>query len=158
MNMLDTYRRYFRDVHPILRDMARRGIPISDDRRLELKELITREDERVTREIQALVPPEIRGSKQKMGLKRTPKDTTGMVEIEVTLEKDEKCCCLKKERGSCAICAGSGIIASGTVVRRWAEPVEFNPNSSQQVKRLIKFLKHPVPKHAKRVDEQGGGV
>ena len=61
----------------------------------------------------------------------------------------------KSDRGSCVLCAGSGIISAGTVVTRWANPVSFNPNSSQQVKRLIKFLKHPVPKHPRRVDEQG---
>lgn len=155
MTLLDSYQTYFRSLYPILRDMAHRGIPIDDSRRLELKSLIEREDLRVTAEIQALVPPEVLSTKQKNGLKRPPKDTTGMVEIEVVIEKEEKCQCAKKARGSCAVCAGSGIIPAGTVVKRWALPVEFNPNSSQQVKRFMKYLKHPVPKHQKRVDASG---
>lgn len=153
--MWDSYQRYFAQVWPILRDMSRRGIPISNEKRLELKALIEREDLRVTAAIQEVVPPEVRSNKQKSGLKRTPKDTTGMVQIEVVIEKEEKCSCLKKDRGECAQCVGTGTIAPGTIVTRWAMPTEFNPNSSQQVKRLIKFLKHPVPKHSKRTDEQG---
>ncbi len=151
----DSYRRYFAQVWPILRDMSRRGIPISNTKRLELKALIEREDLRVTAAIQGVVPLEVRSNKQKSGLKRTPKDTTGMVQTEVVIEKEEKCQCLKKEREGCPICVGSGIVPAGTVLKRWAMPTEFNPNSSQQVKRLIKFLKHPVPKHAKRTDESG---
>ena len=79
-------------------------------------------------------------------------ESHGLVLREVTIREGEKCRCLKKNRGSCAVCAGSGIIAPGTVEMRWATPVEFNPNSPHQVKRFTRFLKHPVPKHAKRLD------
>jgi hypothetical protein len=155
MNLLDTYRLYFRDFWPILRDMAARGVPVSEVERGELKALIEREDQRVTVAVQTLVPQELRGVEPKHGYKRTPKDLTGLVEREFQIEKEEKCSCLKKVRGSCAVCAGSGIIASGSVVRRWASPVEFNPNSSHQVKRFMRYLKHPIPKHAKRLDATG---
>lgn len=155
MNLLDSYQRYFRDLFPILRDMSARGIPIDDTRRLELKELIEREDLRVTAAIQQLVPPEVLSSKQKMGLKRVPKDTTGMVEIEVLIGEGEKCQCKKSERGSCALCAGSGIILAGTALRRWAMPVEFNPNSPLQVKRFMKHFGHPIPRSTKKTDAQG---
>ena len=80
-----------RSSGPFSRDMSQRGIPISNEKRMDLKSLIAREDERVTREIQEVVPPEVRGQKQKGGLKRVPKDTTGMVQVEINLEKDEKC-------------------------------------------------------------------
>ena len=59
MNMLDSYNRYFRDLWPILAAMSKRGIPIDNQRRLELKNLIEREDLRVTAAIQQLVPSEI---------------------------------------------------------------------------------------------------
>lgn len=84
-------------------------------------------------------------------------ESHGLVLREVTLKEEEKCRCKKKEResGSCAVCAGSGIIPAGTVEMRWATPTAFNPNSSLQVKRFMKFMRHPVPKHQKRVDAQG---
>lgn len=72
MNSWEAYCRYFRDVFPILRDMSRRGIPISNEKRMELKSLIEREDQRVTAAIQQVVPAEVRGQKQKQGYKRNP--------------------------------------------------------------------------------------
>lgn len=79
----------------------------------------------------------------------------GMVEVEITIAEEEKCQCLKADRPTCPVCAGAGIVPVGTVVRRWARPVEFNPNSSQQVKRFIKAMKHPVPKSQKKTTESG---
>ena len=156
--LLEAYQTYFRDFHPILRDMATRGIPIDNSRRNELKELIESDDRRVTEEIQNLVPEEVLSTKQKNGLKRTPKDTTGMVEIEVTLTKEEKCSCLKKNRATCLVCKGAGIVGVGTVLKRWAMPMVFNPNSKQQVIKFMKHLKHPVPKSLKKVDAEGNAA
>jgi hypothetical protein len=196
--MLNSYQTYFRDIAPILRDMSARGIPIDDSRRQDLKALIAREDERVTKEIQLLVPAEVLSTKQKNGLKRPPilkcedcgyegrgdhvctiggddpnedgvpsevqtviipfthlAEQNGLVQREVTLTKEEKCPCLKKSRASCPACLGTGTVPAGTVELRWAAPVAFNPNSKNQVIRFMKFMKHPVPKHQKRVDAQG---
>ena len=155
MTLLDSYQRYFRDLHPILRDMSARGIPIDAGKREELRELLERESLRVDAEIRLLVPAEVLSTKQKNGLKRTPKDTTGMVQIEVVIEKEEKCVCVKSVRPTCPICLGSGLVPAGTVVKRWAKPVEFNPNSPLQVKRFMKHLKHAVPKHSKRTGADG---
>lgn len=154
--MREPYRSLNLETWPILRDMSRRGLPVSEEKRLGLKAQIEREHERVDSEIRALVPPEVLSSKQKNGLKRAPKDTNGYREIDVVIEKEEKCQCKKAERPMCPICSGSGIVPVGTVLRRWALPVEFNPNSSQQVKKYMKFKKHPVPKHQKRTDAQTG--
>ena len=153
--MLDTYNTYFRGVYPILKDMSARGIPIDESRRFELKALIEREDLRVTAEIQAIVPAEVLSTKQKNGLKRVPKDLTGLTQITVEITKEEKCSCRKKARETCPICNGLGVVPVGTALTRWAKPVEFNPNSKLQVIRFMKHLKHPVPKHSKRVDAQG---
>jgi hypothetical protein len=80
----------------------------------------------------------------------------GLVQREVTIEgDDEKCRCSKKNRATCSTCGGTGLIAAGTVEVRWASPKEFNPNSQQQVIRFMKYLKHPIPKHQKRVDASG---
>lgn len=155
-NLWDAYVRYFRQYHPILLKMAERGVPISEKNRLELKALVEKEELTVDEKIRAMVPEEVLSSKQKMGLKRRPKDTAGLVEIEVSILKEEKCACLKKDRPTCPVCLGSAIVPVGTVLKRWATPVEFNPNSHVQVKRFLRYLKHPVPKHQKRVDELTG--
>lgn len=153
MTLYETYDRYFYQFMPILRDMSKRGLPISEERRLELKAALEGERESIDAQVKALVPRECLGTAK--ALKRVPKDLTGFTEIDVIIKKEEKCVCLKKDRGSCVICVGTGTIAPGLVVRRWARVVEFNPNSSQQVKKFIKYLKHPVPKHAKRTDASG---
>lgn len=200
--MWEAYQRYFAKFWPILRDMAQRGIPIDDSRRLELRETIKGDDERADVKIRALVPEEVLGQKQKNGLKNPPilvcedcgfkgrgdhicqasdisigEDSTnislsggqvmpysvlaeanGLVLREVTLKEDEKCRCTSKTRNACDVCKGSGIIHAGVVEWRWAALTEFNPNSSLQVKRFMRYLKHPVPKHAKRVDALTGSA
>lgn len=83
-------------------------------------------------------------------------EANGLVLREMTLEKEEKCRCTKKTRSACDVCAGSGIIPAGVCEFRWASLTEFNPNSSHQVKRFIRFLKHPVSKHSKRTDSVTG--
>jgi len=170
--------------------MSTRGIPISQERRQELGELIDRESLRVDDEIRALVPAEVLSTKQKNGYKVPPilscddchwkgrtdhlcpgesgqeelqqveyvelAELAGLVQREVVIEgTEEKCHCSKKNRPACHVCLGSGIIPQGTVELRWASPKAFNPNSQKQVIRFMKYLKHPVPKHAKRVDAQG---
>jgi len=101
------------------------------------------------------VPAAVLSTKQKNGLKRTPKSTEGLVEIEVSILKEEKCSCLKKARPTCLICLGTGLVPAGTVVKRWAKPVEFNPNSQKQVLKFMRHFKHPIPKHSKRTGIDG---
>jgi hypothetical protein len=154
MNLWDSYERYFKQLHPILRDMSARGIPICEERRAELKALIEREGIRVDAEIRAMVPEEVLSTKA--ALKRVPKSLDGFVQIEVPILKEEKCSCLKKARPTCPICLGTGFAPAGIVVKRWARRVEFNPNSKQQVIKFMKHLKHAVPKHQKRTDAATG--
>lgn len=153
--LADFYRRYFHEFWPILRTMSRRGYPVSEPRRLALKSELEAEGERIDAEVKALVPRDVLTVKQKKGLKRLPKDMAGMKEIEVVIEKEEKCVCVKKNRPSCELCLGTGMLSPGLIVKRWAAEVEFNPNSSHQVKAFIRYLGHPMPKHGKRVDAQG---
>lgn len=82
-------------------------------------------------------------------------EAAGLVQREVVVPEDTKCRCTKATRAVCDVCGGSGEIKAGTKEIRWAALTEFNPNSAPQVKRFIKFLKHPIPKHAKRVDQSG---
>lgn len=79
-------------------------------------------------------------------------EQNGLVYREVTIGEEEKCRCTKKTRESCAICVGSGIIPAGLIEMRWGALTEFNPNSSHQVKRYMRYRKHQVPKHGKRTD------
>jgi len=86
-------------------------------------------------------------------------ESHGLVQREVTITGDkEKCTCKKKSRATCPVCNGTGIVPAGTVQLRWAAPVAFNPNSQQQVIRFMKFMKHPVPKHLKRVKADGSAA
>lgn len=175
----DAYVRYFRDYHPILRKMAERGVPISEEKRLGLKSLIEREELIIDEKIREMVPEEVLSQKQKNGYKRPPilgceacdykgrgdhicgieiipyvdlAELNGLVLREVVLKENEKCLCTRKNRNVCDVCQQQGVIPAGAQLMRWAQPVEFNPNSHLQVKRFLRFLKHPVPKHQKRTD------
>lgn len=182
------YVRYFRRFWSILRDMSHRGLPISEDARLELKAAVEREEIEKGAEIQHLVPPEVLSTKQKNGLKNPPilacgdcefkgrvdhfcpdegglltlvpyadlAEENGLVLREIVIGEEEKCRCAKSKRAECDVCGGLGFIPAGVVESRWAAPKEFNPNSSFQVKRYMKFKRHPVPKHAKRTDAATG--
>jgi hypothetical protein len=155
MNLWDTYVRYFRDFQPILRSMSTRGIPVSETERMALKGAIQAERIAIVERLQGIVPKELRATKQKSGLKRPPKDLTGLVEMSIVIEKEEKCSCLKKTRPTCPVCLGSGMVAPGTQLKRWAKPLEFNPQSPPQVKKLLKHLGYVLPKHTKRTNAQG---
>lgn len=202
--LLPSYKRYVQQFWPILRDMANRGLPVSDERRLALKGVIAEENIRADATIKGMVPAEVLAQKQKNGYKNPPilkcedcdyegrgdhfcngpisdggddptsldnnvgsiqvrpvlyselAEQNGLVLREVTIKEEEKCRCTKKNRSGCNVCAGAGIIPAGLVEWRWAALTEFNPNSSHQVKRFMRFMKHPVPKHAKRTDSATG--
>lgn len=193
-----SYEKYVRQFWPILRDMSNRGLPISDERRLALKEVIVEEGLRADAAIKEMVPEEVLAQKQKFGYKNPPilkceecgyegrtdhfcsskrdcdidngsefipevefttyaelAEQSGLVLREVIVGEEEKCRCTKAKRSGCDVCAGAGIIPAGLVELRWAALTEFNPNSSHQVKRYMRYRKHPVPKHAKRTDVSG---
>jgi uracil-DNA glycosylase family 4 len=188
-----SYERYVRQFWPILRDMSARGLPVSDERRLALKDVIVEEGLRADAAIKEIVPEEVLAQKQKEGYKNPPiltcsecgwkgrvdhlcmpsatedgemlpvktvlysemAEENGLMLREVVVKEKTKCRCKKAERSGCDVCAGAGIIPAGLVEMRWAALTEFNPNSSQQVKRYMRYRKHPVPKHAKRTDASG---
>jgi DNA polymerase I-like protein with 3'-5' exonuclease and polymerase domains len=182
--LMPSYDRYVRQFWPILRDMSQRGLPINEERRLELLATVESEDAAVDMKIRALVPPEVLSQKQKNGYKNPPilscddcdykgrgdhicqegiivsysdlAGIAGLVYREVTLTEPEKCRCTEKTRSACAVCAGSGSIPAGVSEFRWATPVEFNPNSPNQKKRYMRYRGHPVPRHQKRTDSVTG--
>lgn len=186
--LMESYQRYVQKFYPILRDMANRGLPISDERRLELKQVIIEEDARATEAIKAIVPDEVLAQKQKFGYKNPPilkcndcgfkgrvdhfcpdeeglltpvpyadlAEENGLVLRPITVKENEKCRCTKTTRNACDVCLGLGIIPAGVSEFRWAALTEFNPNSTPQVKRFMRWAKHPIPKHAKRTDSSTG--
>jgi DNA polymerase I-like protein with 3'-5' exonuclease and polymerase domains len=85
-------------------------------------------------------------------------EENGLVKREVTLAEDEKCKCKKKNRETCPVCHGTGIVPAGTVEERWAQPIEFNSNSQKQVIAFMKFMHHPVPKSSKKVKNDGSAA
>lgn len=184
----DSYERYVRSFWPILRDMSIRGLPISEERRLDLKEVIVEEGLRADAAIKGMVPAEVLAQKQKFGYKNPPilactgcefrgrvdhfcpdeggvlalvpyvdlAEENGLVLREVKIGEEEKCRCTKSKRNACDVCGGSGIIPAGVSEFRWAALTEFNPNSPHQVKKYMRYRKHPIPKHAKRTDSLTG--
>ena len=180
----DSYYSYDFQFWPILREMSWRGIRIAEDQRLDLLKVIEVEKGRIKETIQPLVPQAILSSKQaKGGYKNPPKlkcedcgyegredhvcedgttilyttlaEGEGLVLREIVIKEGEKCRCKKSTRAECHVCVGTGIIPAGTVEPWWTYLKEFNPTSWKQVRRLIKGLGHPLPKHLKRTDENG---
>jgi uracil-DNA glycosylase family 4 len=68
----DSYTRYVQTFWPILRDMSTRGLPISEEKRVALKEVIVEEGIRADAAIKAIVPAEVLTQKQKFGYKNPP--------------------------------------------------------------------------------------
>lgn len=161
----DWYENFHAKFWPILRRMSERGHPISEEHRGKLLRTLERFEHTNLAHIRRQVPENALTLK-KPYLKTRPKDfgTDNYVEWEIETDKETKCqFCVKNvtkttakvARGECVVCAGTGIMPKGTKVPRWARRMEFNPNSKNQVIKLIKSLGHTVPKHQKRVDENG---
>lgn len=124
------YRRTYQ-VRPLLADVESRGLPINDVKRRAFGEKLDAAKEVEWGKMQALVPEECRNVHPKQGYKKTPKDTTGMVERKFPL----------KLEGS--------YDGDQQYATRWCRIEPFTP-SPQQLIRYMKFKGHPVPKDIKR--------
>lgn len=125
----DGYERLVYQLRPILDKMQDRGIPINDERRLTFGAKLDTAAEEIDGQMQSLVPDELKNVSPKNGYKRTPKDTTGMVEREFKIDPDD-------------------LIHTTSFVKRWCRVEPFKP-SSQQLIRYMKHKGHPVPKKSK---------
>lgn len=107
----ESYETFVLRLRPILADAERRGIPVN---RQKLREFIAMLEVREVQELAKLAPmiPEcLQPSKQKSGLKKEPKDTTGYVKRSFFLLEPEKCGCVKtKKEKKCAKCKGTGAL------------------------------------------------
>lgn len=130
-SLWDGYERLVYRVRPILDRMSERGIPVNDVKRRAFGAELDIAAAEVDAEMQALVPDEIKNVHPKQGYKRTPKDTTGMVERVFKDHTDID---------------GQ---ADPTGVLRWCRLEPFKV-SSQQLIRYMKHKGHPVPINIKR--------
>lgn len=163
------------ELAPVLVNMASRGIPVNRKMLHEFGEQLKKDSEKVMVQIQALIPPELIPTKQKEGLKKQPKDTEGLVQRSFFIEAHyEKCKCVKprkkdleywqqhpngtlNKKGTlitpafdCAKCNGEGkLFIPGRDEIRWCKLLEFNPESSDQLKQYALTKGHKIPASSK---------
>jgi uracil-DNA glycosylase family 4 len=143
------YMRHILALQPILVGASKRGVPIDNVQRENLRDVLTQLQDAKERDIQAVVPAEILNLQPKQGYVRQPKDTTGMVQRTFSV--------IEKVRAGGELDAElKEVVAPKLIeVERWVKLIPFNPGSWQQVLRYMKAKKHPVPKSRKEVDAQG---
>ncbi len=73
------YDRHILQMEPILLAMAQRGMPIARARYEEVKRTLEIEVAKLSDEMNALIPPEVRTYAPKEGYKKEPKDKTGLM-------------------------------------------------------------------------------
>ena len=116
------YDRYVVALEPVLHAMSKRGIPVSPAEHERVSAELERELIRIDEEMQALVPDEVKAIHPKLGYKKTPKDTAGMVERDF-----------------------SAWTEAGEITEvRWCKLVPWKPSSTGLV-RYMKHRQHKVP-------------
>lgn len=150
----DVYERHVVDIistnHGICTRMALNGLPIDpvkiDEFRLELQ---GKHAERLGR-LQELVPEALKPVKQKWGLKRTPKDTTGHALRAYKVGRENL------TKGEAYEVNRDGNEFQLFIVKRWALLEPFNPASHLQVKALIRHYGHKAKTDRKTKSETSG--
>ena len=84
-----TFERHFLDFGKILQKMTERGVTVDHGARQEARERFQARFDDVVARAQVGAPQAIAPLHPKRGYKKPPKDTTGMVQIEVTLTEEE---------------------------------------------------------------------
>lgn len=176
------YNRHVLQLWPVLARAADRGVPINDDARQQFGVELSAQKSETLKEMQSMVPDEILNVQPKLGYKRTPKDTTGMVERTFIDMVPAPCECVSAKRAKlppsadllsphdlatfglispdpkCAICKGKGVDKSNPVqanVTRWCKLKPFVPSSGAngQLIRYMKHKSHKVPRDFKTEKE-----
>lgn len=129
----DRYEKHTVDVLEILGQMSRNGLPYDKERAIAFeKELQAKWDERFN-ELQVRVPDSLKPQKQKHGLKKLPKDYTGLIQREFEILASEA---TDEERVSHSLDLVDDFMM--IKVTRWCKLEPFLPTSWQQLLRLIK--------------------
>lgn len=169
----DGYRKLVARLWPILMGASVRGIPTKREKMLRFLDSVVTRKREVDRHIQTLIPDELLPTKQKMGLKNTPKDTSGFVQRDFVLEAEKQNCCVKVRKKDiarwlnvegaevsdkdgklrapdpeCPKCNGVGFIElPERQETRWVKLLEFNANSHVQLKKYAIHNHHKIPKN-----------
>lgn len=156
----DCYERHVRQLWPILERMSQRGLPIDAERQAAFRTDLEQRLAKVDAELQEIYPAHLKEVQPKKGFVRQPKETDGMVQIEVLAKVPCKvpCQCVdedgvitgwnKKVVLRCVTCKGKGLVKGPPVeqlVKRWARPLPFKPSPPQLI-RYMHYRKHKVPK------------
>ena len=105
----DSYITFVQRLRPILADAERRGIPINRQKLQEFITLLEGKEKQELAKLAPMIPEAFQPAKQKMGLKKEPKDMTGYVKRSFFLLEPEPCGCVKKKRAAkCGECGGRG--------------------------------------------------
>lgn len=173
------YERHVRQLQPILVDTSRRGFPVDDRGRQEMRTALVGVRDQVLADIQSRIPEEVLKLEPKAGYVRIPPRVKELLfeegceveEVSRQLFTDpggqqfrfvtQETLQLEEDEGLDFVEADGQMILVPVAVHkpepetRWFRQYLFNPGSWQQVLSYIKARHHTVPKHAKRQDEAG---
>ena len=178
--ILESYERYVRDFHPILQRMADRGLPVNNERRLALREELTKARAEVDGRIQAKVPDTVRKLHPKQGYVNCPEDLKPFLQPgqkalalderpditeRVFEERDEEGEGARKRvkihyyryrvrKFEVPLNKKDASAGSG-LLSRWCRMYNFSPGSPKQIIAYMKAMGHPVPKNVKELDMEG---
>ncbi len=119
MGVWESYITFVQRLRPILADAEKRGIPMNRGKLERFIEMLLGKEQERLAALRPLIPIALRPAKQANGLKKVPKDTTGLVQRSFRLEEPEQCNCVKKTRATkCKACQGTKLAVndSGVVV------------------------------------------
>lgn len=164
----EVYERDVLRIDPILVHMSHMGMPIDPDVRLDRATRLAHEQVRVIDEMAGMIPQAARRPSPKGGFVHLPKDTTGLVDIQVEALVRRCSLCgladpkkphfrtLKKptQKRPQNACAGASVVEQVETVTRLARLEPFKPSREQMI-RYHQVMGRPIPT---RTDRKSGTV
>lgn len=141
------------EVRPILEFMEKHGLPVDEGERLRLGEEFDAALSALAAELDGRYPDEIRKVHPKLGYKKVPKDTSGLV-LRSFPAPGPTLGNAVHFNGHTLTEIGSTVPAEPvpTFVERWCRLEPFSPNSGPQLLRYMRHHRHPVPKKAEETE------
>lgn len=156
LGLWDAYVEFVRNFQPLLRDMERRGIPVSVERLGEFRNWIKAEVDRMNADLQAAVPDEFRVLKKKEPFKGIPNEVKRWLKERhpevVGAKKSKQTQALKEVKWDDpwfqqALKDTGFHVRDGKIWK--SELKDFNPGSSSQLLGYIKEKGYPIPRKFK---------
>ncbi len=131
--ILRGYEQHVLGLEPILCSMSKRGMPVDPVEHKKLSVVYKEDVKQQLRDMQTLVPDEVKTFTPPKGYKREPKDTSGMIEKEFTIDMSDA--------------QGDGIMddtaivqaaINGSCIRRWVKLKPFKPSATG----LFRYMAH----------------